>query len=104
MTQLNTLSRSSQRPSETARPDRPRTASGSEPTVMPTSLAACPSRGLVDFLQLARGGLDDVLGRGAGARLGEHVDDDILGDVLGECAARRRGPTRPVPGPQRLSV
>src|SRR5207248_10923714 len=54
------------------------------------------SRRLVDFLQLRLGVLDDFLGGGAGAGLGEHVDGDVFGDHLGQLPARRRRPARQV--------
>ena len=40
--------------------------------------------GAVDPFELRLGVLDYLFGRGPGARLGEHVDNDVFGDTLGQ--------------------
>src|SRR5882757_6242335 len=50
----------------------------------------------INLLELRVGVLDHLLGRGAGAGLGEHVDDDVFGDALGQLTAGRRRPAQEV--------
>src|SRR5580704_18364167 len=95
ISQPNTPSRSSQRPSEKA--ERRLTAAGARTAVMRL-------RRFVDLLELTLGVGDHLLGGFAGASLGEHVDDDELRDGLRLRPAERRRPARQMRGLERVAV
>src|SRR6266498_3447119 len=98
MTQLKTHSRSTIPWSENR---LPATGAGR------ASVAGATDIGLlraIDLLELTGRRRDHVLGRLALARLGEHIDDDVLRDALGGLVAGRTGPGVEAGGLERLLV